>query len=271
MFGKEKEQKEFFEVFKKPHDAEDKCDSKVLQRDLVNPTVLPRPDSRRSENNTAPDALIEVEVEVEEDDENVETEQLGWIQDSRKEGEAPTDTVKTRKPSRNEVLIKQETLIFGALGAVFLSLACFFIGYKIGIKNVLNPEKLQRSVEYPAALEGGVKSVPKGKKISVVDLSTKKPLKVVGEKVGNVKWTLQIISYSDTKQHIKKARDLAKAIKNMTNHNTFVAKRGKEIVVCAGKFNSKDSNELKKALSEISKLEYEGKKQFASSYPIQVR
>jgi len=267
MFGKEKEQKEFFEVFKKPHDAEDKCDSKVLQRDNVIPTVLPRPDNRKSENDTAPDAIIEVEVE----DENVETEQLGWIQDSRKEGEVPTDTVKTRKPSRNEVLIKQETLIFGALGAVFLSLACFFIGYKIGIKNVLNPEKLQRSVEYPAALEGGVKSVPKGRKINVVDLSTKKPLKVVGEKVGNVKWTLQIISYSDTKQHIKKARDLAKAIKNMTNHNTFVAKRGKEIVVCAGKFNSKDSNELKKALSEISKLEYEGKKQFASSYPIQVR
>ncbi|MCP4372253.1 MAG: hypothetical protein GY797_29655, partial [Deltaproteobacteria bacterium] len=67
------------------------------------------------------------------------------------------------------------------------------------------------------------------------------------------------------------ARDLAKAIKNMTNYNTFVAKRGKEIVVCTGKFNSKDSNELKKALKEISKLEYEGKKQFASSYPIQVR
>ncbi len=265
MFGKEKEQKEFFEVFKKPHDAEDRCDSKVLQRDNVNPTVLPRPDKRKSENDTAPDALLEVE------DENVETEQLGWIQDSRKEGEVPTDTVKGRKPSRNEVLIKQETLIFGALGAVFLSLACFFIGYKIGIKNVLNPEALQKSVEYPAALEGGVKSVPKGRKIKAVDLSTKKPLKVVGKKVENAKWTLQIISYSDTKQHIKKARDLAKAIKNMTNYNTFVAKRGKEIVVCAGKFNSKDSNELKKALNGISRLEYEGKKQFASSYPIQVR
>ncbi len=261
MFGKEKEQKEFFEVFKKPHDAEDKCDSKVLQRDLLNPTVLPRPDNRESEDNIVPDTPI---------DENREKEELSWIQDSRKEVEVPADTIKTKKPSRNEVLIKQETLIFGALGAVFLSLACFFVGYKIGIKNVLNPEALQKSVEYPA-LEGGVKSIPKGKKINTVDLSTEKPLKVAGAKAGNVKWTLQIISYSDTKQHIKKARDLAKAIKNMTNYNTFVAKRGKEIVVCTGKFNSKDSNELKKALNEISKLEYEGKKQFASSYPIQVR
>ncbi len=261
MFGKEKESKEFFEVFKKPHEAEGKYDSKVLQREQVNPTVLPRPDHRRSEDNTISDTLV---------DEGRETEQMGWIKDSRKEGIGPAGTIKTKKPSRNEVVIKQETLIFGALGAVFLSLACFFVGYKIGIKNVLNPEALQKSAEYPA-LEGGVKQVPQGKKINAVDLSTKKSSMTAGKNAGNVKWTLQIISYSDTKPHIKKARDLAKAIKNMTNYNTFVAKRGKEIVVCTGKFNSKDSNELKKALNEISKLEYEGKRQFASSYPIQVR
>jgi hypothetical protein len=267
MFGKEKESKEFFEVFKTPHDAEDKCDSKVLQREQVNPTVFPKPGQKRSEENTVPDTIR---------DENKETEQLGWIQDSRKDGDVSTDTRKPIKPIKprklflNEVVIKQETLIFGALGAVFLSLACFFVGYKIGIKNELAPEIVQKSVEY-AELEGGVKSVPKGRKIKAVDLSPKKPLMVTDKKAGNVKWTLQIISYSDTKQHIKKARDLAKAIKNMTNYNTFVAKRGKEIVVCTGKFNSKDSNELKKALNSISKLEYEGKKQFASSYPIQVR
>mgnify|MGYP003961544787 FL=1 len=113
--------------------------------------------------------------------------------------------------------------------------------------------------------------MPRGKKINTVDLSIKRPSVITNQKAGNIKWTLQIISYSDTKQHIKKARDLAKAIKNMTNYNTFVAKRGKEIVVCTGKFNSKDSSELTKALNAISKLEYEGKKQFASSYPIQVR
>jgi len=255
MFGKEKESKEFFEVFKKPHDAEMKCDSKVLQREQVNPTVLPRPDQRRRQDIV---------------DENKDAKQLGWIKDTQIEEEIQTDTKKPRKLFLNEVVIKQETLIFGALGAVFLSLACFYVGYKIGIKGVLNPETLQKSVEYPE-LEGVVKSMPHGKKIRAVDLSIKKPSMIRDKKVGNVKWTLQIISYSDTKQHIKKARDLAKAIKNMTNYNTFVAKRGKEIVVCAGKFNSKDSNELKKALNEIGKLEYEGKKQFASSYPIQVR
>ena len=255
MFGKEKESKEFFEVFKKPHDAEIKCDSKTLQSEQVNPTVLPRPDQKGSQD------II---------DENKNTKQLGWIKDTQINKEIQTDTKKPRKLFLNEVVIKQETLIFGALGAVFLSLACFFIGYKIGFKDVLIPETLQKSVEY-SELEGGVKSMPRGKKINVVDLSIKQPSMITDKNAGNIKWTLQIISYSNTKQHIKKARDLAKAIKNMTNYNTFVAKRGKEIVVCTGKFNSKDSNELKKALNEISKLEYEGKKQFASSYPIQVR
>ncbi len=256
MFGKEKESKEFFEVFQKPHEEESKYDtSKVRQREKVNPTVIPRPDQSRNQY------II---------DEDKNAKQMGWIKDTQAEQETQSDTRKPGKPSRNDVVVRQETLIFGALGAVFLSLACFYAGYKIGIKGVLNPETQQKHFEY-SELEGGVKTVPQGKKINAVDLSTKKPSVTTDKKASNIKWTLQIISYSNTKQHIKKARDLAKAIKNMTNHNTFVAKRGKEIVVCTGKFNSKDSNELKKALKEISRLEYEGKKQFASSYPIQVR
>ncbi|GAX61093.1 lipoate synthase [Candidatus Scalindua japonica] len=255
MFGKEKESKEFFEVFNKKLQTDAKCDSKVLERDQVNPTVLPRPNQQRNQDSI---------------DESSNAKQLGWIKDTQREKKVQSDAEEPRTPSRNEVVIKQETLIFGALGAVFLSLVCFFVGYKIGNKDVLNPETLQETIEY-STLEGGVKTIPQDRKINTVDLSTKKPEKVPAKSEENVKWTLQIISYSNTKQHIKKARDLAKAIKNMTNHNTFVAKRGKEIVVCTGKFNSKDSNELKRALNEISKLEYEGKKQFASSYPIQVR
>ncbi len=264
MFGKDKESKEFFEVFKKPQEkGEVKNISDVLQKEKVNPTVLPRPNQNQKES-------------LEASDENQNSKLMGWIKDtqSEDEGKSQTDTQTaekfqndTKKPRRlflNEVVVKQETLIFAALGAVFLSLACFFIGYKIGNKDVLNPEVMQDS-----ELEGNVKYMPRDKEIKAVNLSP--PLKAVDKNDENTKWTLQIISYSNTKQHIKKARDLAKAIKNMTSYNTFVAKRGNEFVVCMGKFNSKDSKEMKKALKEISRLEYEGKKQFTSSYPIQVR
>lgn len=261
MFGKDKESKEFFEVFKKKpqEQGEVNYSSKTLQREQVNPTVLPRPNQKKSQEAT---------------DKNQNTKQMGWIKDTQNEdeGEFRTDTQSaeesqyntTKKPRRlflNDVVVKQETLIFCALGAVFLSLACFFIGYKIGNKDVLNPEVLQNS-----GLDGSVKYMPRDKELKAVNLSP--PQKVT---YSNTKWTLQIISYSNTKEHIKKARDLAKAIKNMTSYNTFVAKRGNELVVCMGKFNSKDSNDIKRALKEISRLEYEGKKQFTSSYPIQVR
>ncbi len=264
MFGKDKESKEFFEVFKKKprEQGEVNYSSKALQREQVNPTVLPRPTQKKNREAT---------------DENQNTKQMGWIKDTQNEEEEQSQTntqfaeefqhdstKKSRKLFLNEVVVKQETLIFAALGAVFLSLACFFIGYKIGDKDVLNPEILQNS-----ELEGNVKYMPSGKEIKAVNLSP--PQKITDNKNANTKWTLQIISYSNTKQHIKKARDLAKAIKNMTNYNTFVAKRGNELVVCMGKFNSKDSKETKRALKEISRLEYEGKKQFTSSYPIQVR
>ncbi len=71
---------------------------------------------------------------------------------------------------------------------------------------------------------------------------------------------------------MKQAAYLAKAIKKMTRLNdVFVAKQGKEIIVCAGRFDLKDSSELKEALKGISKLEYEGKRQFAGSYAIPIR
>lgn len=256
MFGKDKESKEFFEVFKKPGKQEGtRYNSKEFQRKQENPTVIPKP---------VP------EINLEDTDDDKKTEKLGWIMDTQSRDSFQTDDKKFRKLFLNEVVLKQETVIFSALGAVFLSLACFFVGYKIGHKNVLDPEVLQESVVHPK-LDGGVKAVPPGKKLKAVVLSLKQAPIATVKQEHVVKWTLQIISYSNTKQHLKQATNLAKAIKDMTGYNTFVAKRGNEIVVCAGKFNFKDSNEIKKALREISKLEYEGKRQFASSYPIQIR
>ena len=256
MFGKDKETKEFFEVFKKPEKQEGiRYNSKVFQRKQENPTVFPKPVPERNTEDT---------------DDDGKTEKLGWITDTQSRDRFQTGGKKFRKLFLNEVILKQETVIFAALGAVFLSLVCFFVGYKIGHKNVLEPEVLQESVVY-SKLDGGIKTVPQDREIKAVDLSLKQAPIAIVKQEHVVKWTLQIISYSNTKQHLKQATNLAKAIKGMTGYNTFVAKRRNEIVVCAGKFNFKDSRELKKALKEISKLEYEGKRQFASSYPIQIR
>jgi hypothetical protein len=256
MFGKDKESKEFFEVFKKPAKQEGiRYTGKVSQRKQENPTVFPKPVPERN---------------LEDTDDDRKTDKLGWITDTQSRDRVQTVDKKSRKLFLNEVVLKQETVIFAALGAVFLSLACFFVGYKIGHKNVLDPEVLQKSVVHHE-LDGRIKTVPKDREIKAVDLSLKQAPIAPVKQEHVVKWTLQIISYSNTKQHLKQATNLAKAIKGMTGYNTFVAKRGKEIVVCAGKFNFKDSSELKKALKGISKLEYEGKRQFASSYPIQIR
>ena len=256
MFGKDKETKEFFEVFKKPEKQEGiRYNSKVFQRKQENPTVFPKPVPERNTEDT---------------DDDGKTEKLGWITDTQSKDRFQTGGKKFRKLFLNEVILKQETVIFAALGAVFLSLVCFFVGYKIGHKNVLEPEVLQESVVY-SKLDGGIKTVPQDREIKAVDLSLKQAPIAIVKQEHVVKWTLQIISYSNTKQHLKQATNLAKAIKGMTGYNTFVAKRRNEIVVCAGKFNFKDSRELKKAIKEISKLEYEGKRQFASSYPIQIR
>ncbi len=263
MFGKDKEAKEFFEVFKKPKKQEGANYSiKEFQKKQVNPNIIPKPVPERKPEDT---------------DDDRKKEKMDWITDTKSNDQPQAQTVRKR-PTKlffNEVILKQETVIFGALGAVFLSLVCFFVGYKIGHRNEFESEILQKAVVYPK-LHGGVELVPRNIEIKAIDLSLPQtpvtPVTIVKQEPEPVaKWTLQIISYSDTKKHLKQAASLAKAIKSMTGYNTFVAKRGKEIIVCAGRFNLKDSSKLKEALNGISKLEYEGKRQFASSYPIRIK
>jgi hypothetical protein len=157
-------------------------------------------------------------------------------------------------------------LIIGALGTAILAAACFFIGHKIGYNKALNPD-ISRDYLTRTNIGGEVKSIPPGKEIGAIDLKQESTKTITK----NVRWTLQIISYSNNKKNLKKATNLAKAIKDMIGYNTFVAKRGKELVVCIGNFVSRDNIEMKNILAEIINLEYEGRKQFAGSYPIQIR
>jgi hypothetical protein len=243
MSKKEKESKAFFEIFRKPHEQTKQIGF-----------------SKQS-----------LGMHQQHTGDNRKREHLGWIKNTIGGEAFQSGAEKVKNTFLNKVTIKQETLILGALCAVFLSLACFFTGYKIGHNKASNFEM------------GVVKSIPPGKDIKAINLSTNPPY-LKNKKEQNItdlrnkeeqniteKWTLQIIVYSNTKQHMKNAANLAKAIKNMTGYNTFVAKRGKDIVVCVGRFHSSNNAEIKKALNEISNIKYEGKKQFASAYPIQIR
>lgn len=250
---KEKDTKEFFEVFKQPKEQRSVKYSEI-RRPQARPGVYPGSDSKVIENDTGGVK---------------EKGPLGWIRDTKDKGPAGSYAQSARKLFLNTITVKQETLILVGLGATFLALVCFFTGHKVGYNKALDLDTPQESTAQ-FALGGGVKSVPQGKKIGAVDL-TEKPSNTASKEVQDTKWTLQIITYSNTKKNLKKAGNLAKAIKDMTGYNTFVAKRGNELVVCAGRFNSKNGSKTKKALDEISHLEYEGKKQFASSYPIQIK
>ncbi|MDR4498008.1 MAG: hypothetical protein MRK02_08850 [Candidatus Scalindua sp.] len=265
MSKKDKDSKEFFEVFRNPKDQKEiKFKSGVFGGDQKNPSVIPSLIPKKSK-------VSEEKVSV--DNENIadekEKEQLHWIKDTKSSETLKSRAQKYRKLLLNELTLKHETLILCALGAVFLSLACFFTGYKVGYNKALNPEIFQESYK-DSKLGGRVKAISPGRELNAVDLTVAPS---TDEKEGdqNVKWTLQIISYSNTKGNKKKATNLARAVKNMTRYPTFVAKRGKELVVCVGKFDSRNSDEMKKYLAEISNLEYEGKKQFSTSYPIQIK
>ncbi len=255
MFKKDKGSKEFFEVFKNPQEQkETKHHGVVSQKGQINPSVIPQPDLKKNQQAV---------------DGDKKKEQLSWIKDTKKTDIFHHNVHSVKKTFSNQVVVKQGTLIVGALGAAILATACFFIGHKIGYNKALNPEILQESLTQ-SNMGGEVKSIPPGKKIGAVDLR-QESTKTINKKEQNVRWTLQIISYSNNKKNLKRATNLAKAIKNMTGYNTFVAKRGLELVVCVGKFDSRGNMEMKNILTEISNLEYEGKKQFTGSYPIQIK
>jgi hypothetical protein len=252
MSRKEKDSKAFFEIFREPQEQTKQAGFDFSKQSLGG---YQKPTG-----------------------ENRKKEQLSWIKDTVGDETFQSGAKKFKNTFLNKVAIKPETLIIGALCAVFLSLACFFTGYKVGHSKALGPEISQGSVIHPK-IGGVVRFVPPGKKIEAIDLSTnssylrnKKAQRTIKtQNTIDEKWTLQIIIYSNTKRHMKNATNLAKAIKDMTGHNTFVAKRGKELVVCVGRFDSRNNTKIKNVLNEISNIKYEGKKQFASAYPIQIR
>lgn len=176
---------------------------------------------------------------------------------------------------RDELYIRQDTLVYAALGAVFLSLGCFFIGHKLGYNKGFKSELAkQASVESTKekVLQLTTKNTGETQEALTATVSQSAQgiqLQPAVSKEAN--WTLRIISYKVGDRNTTKAAELSRTIQKEMGYDAFVAKTSKELVVCVGKFDSRDSSELLSLQKELRDFEYENKKQFKSCYPVRLR
>ena len=187
-----------------------------------------------------------------------------------------------RVPNKDEVTLRQETLIIGAIAATFLSIACFFVGYKVGYnKGAMNqaeewletiePQETKKSIfgqkpeEAPQAPQKGAS---KGEQPLII---TKGKQTEQHKPIIRDRWTLRVVSYKNTKENLEKAKELAKTLQNSLGYDSFIVNIGKELYICVGEFESNDSADLINAQKKLADFKYENKKQFDSCYPIRMR
>lgn len=177
---------------------------------------------------------------------------------------------------RDEVYVRQDTLIYAALGAVFLSLGCFFIGHKLGYDkgrgaNLIDTEPIKQTVAKGKALQPVVKKTEEAQETAPVAVSQMPQTTPQSPLAKEDKWTIRVLSYKVGEQNTKRAEELARAIQREIGHDVFVAKTSQELVVCVGRFDNKDSFELLALQKELRDFKYENKKQFKGCYPVRLR
>ena len=85
------------------------------------------------------------------------------------------------------------------------------------------------------------------------------------------KWTIRVVSYTNTKENLEKAKELAKTLQGSLGYDSFIVNIGKELYICIGEFESNDSADLIAAQKKLADFKYENKKQFDGCYPIRMR
>ncbi len=273
--------KEFFELFKKPGGPESfqKKEEKPLVKPKETPPPPPVAEIRENKRPVAP------------------VDPLKWIKNTSKEGvsdkvkaestpkaySAPTGSF-TSEPTvrKDDVVLRQETLLISAIAATFLSIACFFVGYKVGYNKGVGvieggeeeqrmetaaPPALSNKVELAPAKVAEVPQKPASKSLpQKVEKPVEPPKPVVKDS-----WTLRVVSYKNTKENLDKAKEAAKAIYDKLKLDAFVVRSEKDIFVCVGEYEGSDSSGLIHAQKAVSELVYENKKQFEGCYPIRMR
>ena len=182
---------------------------------------------------------------------------------------------------KDGVHLRQETIIIFVVAVTFLAIACFFLGYKVGHnKGVVQKLEVDIGTELTKGSEKKVKNVnSKTEK----QIKKREPSKLFSKKEDNKNdiskiekskedlWTLRIISYKNSRQNFLKATTLSNAVKKMTGTHSFVAKTGKELIVCVGKFKGDNDPKLAELQIKMSSLVYENKKQFKGCYPVKLK
>jgi len=274
--------REFFEIFKQTEKAEDIQKKEAKPQEVLAQTPSPSiPEIKPVTRPTSPGV-----------------DPLGWIKNTTR-AEEPTfkgkiETPVTSQPvsappakqelipRKDEVTLRQETLIIGAIAATFLSIACFFVGYKVGF----NKGSLNQAEEWLETIEPqDTKKSTFGQKTEESPLAPQKvaskseqPLVITKEKqteqhkpIIRDKWTLRVVSYKNTKENLEKAKELAKTLQNSLGYDSFIVNVGKELYICMGEFETNDSTDLIDTQKKLAEFKYENKKQFDSCYPIRMR
>lgn len=272
--------REFFEIFKQTEKAEDTQKKEVKPQDVS--SQPPRPSVPESKPVTSPTVSS--------------VDPLEWIKNTRAEEPAFKGKIETpaksptvsapakaeRVPHKDEVTLRQETLIIGAIAATFLSIACFFVGYKVGFNNgamnqaeewleTIEPQEAKKSTfgQKPEALpQAPQKGASKGEQPLII---TKEKQTEQRKPIIRDKWTLRVVSYKNTKENLEKAKELAKTLQNSLGYDAFIVNVGKELYICVGEFETNDSADLIEAQKQLVDYKYENKKQFDSCYPIRMR
>ncbi len=183
------------------------------------------------------------------------------------------------RPSRNwrgPYRVGLETIVLGAVGGVLLAVGCFFLGFKLGDNRDLTKGPSESTSVKVASVE---KASPK-RSTPVAKASQEKPSNVAVAKAAPTPkaaasdkdmWSLRVVSYKEGAKSIEKAAGIATLLKERTGHDAFVARQGSQIVVCLGEFDSRNNTQLEELQKQLKGFKYEGKMQFAGSYPVKVK